>query len=98
MFTRAPSSYVEFYDGFDWRSAPLSDVRAPLGAGAAYITAVLLLSAVTKRTGGVETRRLQAVHNMVLCVGSLAMALGTLTEVVRRSAHEGSSRWLFQGL
>merc|ERR1712151_706239 len=38
----------------------------------------------------------QAAHNLILCVGSLVMAVGTLVEVVQRSSvEEPSVRWLF---
>jgi fatty acid elongase 3 len=93
MATSALSEY-SFYDGFDWRFSPLSDVRAPFIAGAGYVLLVLLLNSVMRRVGGVNTKPLQAAHNMVLCVGSLVMTLGTGLEVVRRSRLEGSSRWL----
>jgi fatty acid elongase 3 len=95
MSTRAASQYYDLYDGFDWRSAPLSDMRAPLFAGAGYVVLVLLMNGVMPRLGGVDTKRLQAAHNMVLCIGSLAMTVGAGLEVVRRSRSEGSSRWLF---
>jgi len=85
----------DYYNSFDWQSAPLSDVRAPLAASACYVAVVLVLGAATRRLGGVDTKPLQAAHNMVLCLGSLAMALGTLVEIVQRSASEGSTRWLF---
>jgi len=95
MSTGAASEYHELYHGFDWRSAPLSDMRAPFVAGAGYVLLVVLLNSVMRRLGGFDTKRLQAAHNMVLCVGSLVMTLGTGLEVVRRSSVEGSSRWLF---
>ena len=78
---------------FKWSEAPLSDVRAPLTAGAVYVLLVLALSHYMKsyRGGkGVETKNLQAVHNLILSVGSLAMMLGTLRELFIRGAAESA--------
>ena len=69
---------------FSWSTAPLSDVRAPLTAAVLYVVLVLSLSRymqVVRGGRGIETKRLQAVHNLILSIGSLAMFLGTLREV-----------------
>ena len=86
---------MESFDpsNFDWRTAPLSDVRIPMAAGVCYVAVIMLLNAVMKQ--GFATKPLQAVHNLILCLGSLAMFAGTLLETVRRSNEEGSARWLF---
>ena len=88
---------VSYIDNFDWSTAPLRDISAPITAGAVYVAVVLSLHFWMKRRGrGFDTTYVQAAHNLVLCVGSLAMALGTLLEVARRaSADEEGARWLF---
>ena len=73
---------VSYIDNFDWSTAPLRDITAPLTAGAVYVAVVLSLHFWMKRRGrGFDTTYVQAAHNLVLCVGSLAMARGTLLEV-----------------
>jgi len=77
---------------FVWADAPLSSVQAPATAAVCYTLFVLLLARLKP---SVETKPLQAVHNLILCGMSAAMALGTLREVVARSSSESSVRWLF---
>ena len=80
---------VSYIDNFDWSTAPLRDITAPLTAGAVYVAVVLALHFWMKRRGrGFDTTYVQAAHNLVLCVGSLAMALGTLLEVYRRASSD----------
>ena len=88
---------LSYIDNFDWSTAPLRDITAPLTAGAVYVAVVLLLHFWMKRRGrGFDTTYVQAAHNLVLCVGSLAMALGTLLEVYRRASSDAEgARWLF---
>ena len=91
------------YSSFVFSDAPLSDVSAPLTAAAAYILVVLVLHwSMAGRS--VETKRLQAVHNMVLCLWSLVMFVGTLYELLVRAGVEaarpdngnlGGMRWFF---
>ena len=88
---------VSYIDNFSWSTAPLRDITAPLTAGAVYVAVVLALHFWMKRRGrGFDTTYVQAAHNLVLCVGSLAMALGTLLEVYRRASSDAEgARWLF---
>jgi len=49
---------------------------------------------------GFEMRYIQALHNLLLSLGSMLLALGTLVEVVRRTSnpgvgHVGDVRWMF---
>ena len=92
------------FEDFDWASAPLSDIRAPALASAGYVLVVVVLDRLMRLRGrGFETKYLQAVHNLILCVLSLTMAVGTAVEVVRRSASApfengsmlGRGRWIF---
>lgn len=88
---------------FSWATAPLNDFRAPAFASAGYVLVVLVLERLMRLRGrGFETKYLQAVHNAILCVLSLTMAVGTAVEVVRRIASSdsdggvlGSARWVF---
>ena len=88
---------------FAWATAPLNDVRAPVCAAAGYVLVVLVLERLMRLRGrGFETKYLQAAHNAILCVLSLAMAVGTTVEVFRRiaSSHTdggalGPARWVF---
>jgi len=74
---------------FVFRNAPLSDVRWPLASAVVYVSVVLLLS--KRRGAGIDTTRLQAVHNLFLSIGSLAMLIGTLRATVLRTAAEPPS-------
>ena len=88
---------------FAWATAPLNDVRAPVCAAAGYVLVVLVLERLMRLRGrGFETKYLQAAHNAILCVLSLAMAVGTTVEFFRRiaSSHTdggvlGPARWVF---
>jgi len=81
---------------FDWRSAPLSDVRTPLVTGTCYVLCVLVLNECMRKRAGFSMRLLQAFHNLALSLGSLLLALGTLSEVVKRSTQDGLAiTWLF---
>ena len=88
---------------FSWATAPLNDFRAPVLASAGYVLVVLVLERLMRLRGrGFETKYLQAVHNAILCVLSLTMAVGTAVEVSRRIATSdggdsvlGSARWVF---
>ena len=88
---------------FSWATAPLNDFRAPVLASAGYVLVVLVLERLMRLRGrGFETKYLQAVHNAILCVLSLTMAVGTAVEVFRRIATSdagdsvlGSARWVF---
>jgi len=96
---------MEAIESFDFADAPLSWVGAPLIGGAVYLTIVVALARymrVVRGGVGVNTKWLQAVHNLVLCVGSLIMFLGTLRELTLRVGREsgspetlGGAHWLF---
>ena len=76
---------------FSWHDAPLSSIQAPLLAGAGYVLLVLFLNKYMSVKGrGINTRYLQAGHNMILCLGSLVMFVGTLREVLLRVNTESS--------
>ena len=94
MYTRAPSEYLALYDGFNWKHALMSHPTTPFLVGAGYLVLVLALNKFARGLN-LNMRLLQAAHNLILCLGSLAMALGTAVEVTRRVRFEGSSRWLF---
>ena len=99
MFAQA-SDYIA---SFSFSSAPLSSIYAPLTASCIYVTVVLALSwymrAVRGGRGmeGGAMRALQAAHNLVLCVGSLVMMVGTLREVVLRALREPPDSGVFGG-
>jgi hypothetical protein len=94
------SAMLSMSSSFDWRLAPLSSVQAPVIAGTTYTVVVLTLSKYmsTARGGrGIEggvMRLVQAGHNLLLCVASLIMFVGTLSELLRRRETE-STRWMF---
>ena len=92
------------YSSFSFADAPLSDVSAPLTAACVYVVVVVALHR-TMAGRSVETKTLQAVHNLILCVWSLIMFLGTLYELLARVRVEASAgasngplggmRWFF---
>lgn len=84
---------------FSWTSSPpplLSHWTAPLATAVCYVAVVMLLDLRIKATGGAPAfsssvlQRLQSAHNVVLCLGSLAMFLGCLQELTRRAVAAGS--------
>ncbi|CEL92701.1 unnamed protein product [Vitrella brassicaformis CCMP3155] len=90
---------------FDWRDAPLSDVRTPTVGVCVYVGLVLSLDAlcVQRRSDGGKGAAaglsshigpIQAVHNALLSVISLIMLVGTVCEAGRRVAADGSALWL----
>lgn len=95
VIARGPS------DSFTWADAPLSDVSAPCIAACCYVAVILTLERLMRARGrGFDTKWLQVAHNLILCLASLLMALGTAVEVVRRSLAEADSspwfgRWLY---
>ena len=89
-----PSPPQSFYRDFSFANAPLSQCSAPLSAGVAYVVVVLLLERYmrVKRGGrGIETKWLQAVHNLILCTGSFVMFAGASYETFLRIGREASA-------
>lgn len=82
---------------FKWADAPFTNIELPLITGVIYVIVSLTMSYAAPSIAklGLKVKMVQAAHNMVLCLGSLAMALGTLHEVIKRSSAEGSAMWLF---
>ena len=99
----AESIALMSYTKFDWSTAPLSDIRCPLFTGAAYTLVVLCWyfsggagpspEQMAKRD--VQLKPLVAVHNLILCLGSLAMFVGCAYEMQRRTLAESSFDWFF---
>lgn len=81
---------------FIWKDAPLSSPEIALGTSAVYLAIVIVHRLIfgSKPPGFGELRTLQAVHNFILCLGSLIMLLGCLYEIVSRSILENSMLWL----
>ena len=75
---------------FTFADAPLASVYAPAAASVVYVGVVLCLNwymqSVRKGIGveGPVMRFVQAAHNLVLCLGSLVMMVGTIVELVNR--------------
>ncbi|CAK0870019.1 unnamed protein product [Prorocentrum cordatum] len=61
----------------------------------AYLLATWGLSAAMRSREAFELRRLTALHNEFLSLGSLAMCAGTAAELVRRHAQSGGLAWFF---
>ncbi|GAB5369505.1 hypothetical protein AAMO2058_001410200 [Amorphochlora amoebiformis] len=90
------------WHSFDFQTAPLSGLEAPLVASAVYLASTLYLKRKHENTE-IDPKQLalrksswsgvQASHNLLLCVCSLAMFLGCLYEVLRRTYVEASLTW-----
>lgn len=112
MWPPSSAAISVFYTDFDWQTAPLSDIRYPLGTGVCYVCAVLCWS-LAQPTAGADQRTadekkaavterdralkpLVAIHNLILCAGSLIMCVGTGWELRNRAAAEsGAVDWFF---
>ena len=79
-------------ESFAWTEARLSSATAPAAAASAYLLVVAILDRAKPH---LDTRPVQAAHNLFLAAASAAMAVGTALEVARRVADEASPRWLF---
>jgi hypothetical protein len=78
--------------GFSWPNAPLSRIEFPLVVGILYVVLVLLLNSFMKvRKSGLNVKYLQAVHNMILCLISLALFCGTARELFYRLSSSSTS-------
>ncbi|KAI9332286.1 GNS1/SUR4 family-domain-containing protein [Zopfochytrium polystomum] len=77
--------------GFVWKvgSTPFADLQVILLSWIAYATVILSLRAYMSTREPFKLRLVTAVHNMILCVWSLAMFGGALVEIIRRAATLG---------
>jgi len=89
-------SFMNFYNEFEWKYAPLHSFSYPVAASFLYIFCVVV-HAFSKKANkqpdnqnSTDLKTVQIAHNLILCVSSLTMVLGTIFEIWRRSiAHEG---------
>jgi len=87
---------MNFYNEFEWKYAPLHSFSYPVAASFLYIFCVVV-HAFSKKANkqpdnqnSTDLKTVQIAHNLILCVSSLTMVLGTIFEIWRRSiAHEG---------
>ena len=77
--------------GFDWesRSVPMSRPLAAYSSIAVYLSVVFLLKKCIQRPVQVPTA-IAASHNLILCLGSLVMFVGTAYESLKVGIREGS--------
>jgi fatty acid elongase 3 len=83
---------------FSWKTAPFSSFEFALSWSVGYVAFVLLYifsPQIKKILYMKDTRHLVAVHNVILCLGSLVMCLGVIYEATKRSYKENSVDWLF---
>lgn len=83
---------------FDWSSAPMSSYSTVIITTICYLFVILSHLSSPKfrevfRLPG--TKPLISAHNLVLCVASLGMFLGCLSEVIKRSKVEHGIDWMF---
>ena len=74
-------------EAFDWesRAMPMSRPVEAYSSIAAYLAGIFVLKQALPRPVGIQSW-IAALHNLVLCLGSLVMFLGT--------AYESSQAWL----
>ena len=91
------ANIFEIIADFKWKAAPFNDIYLVMLSSSLYIGFVLLY-AFTPSVRNIfklsNTRPLVNIHNVVLCVGSLIMCVGTGYEVIKRSILERSVLWL----
>ncbi len=77
-------------EGFDWesRSVPMSKPVAAYSSIAAYLIVIFLLKKRIQRPVEVPTV-VAATHNLILCVGSLVMFVGTAYESLKVAYKQG---------
>jgi len=86
-------------DKFEWKTGvtPFSDLWVVFGAMAAYLIVIFGLQAWMKNRKPFELLTATRVHNVILCVWSLAMCIGTIIPVYRLYMEHGT-RSLFCGI
>lgn len=68
---------------FDWKSVPLSSAYYPVSAILCYLTLIFSLQHYMRNRPPVKLRIATFLHNVFLCLLSIAMAVGVLSEVVK---------------
>ncbi|KAJ3277800.1 hypothetical protein HDU76_010171 [Blyttiomyces sp. JEL0837] len=76
---------------FQWQvgKTPMADLRIILISWGLYFTTIIGLKTYMANREPFKLKGVTAIHNMILCLWSLAMFLGTLVEVVRRGSSKG---------
>lgn len=67
---------------FDFKTSPASSARYPVAAVLVYLCVIFGLQRVMRGRPAMKLRTFALVHNVILCLLSLAMAVGTLVEVL----------------
>lgn len=91
-----PRHHQHFFKFFEWQrnDTPLSSPTSVASILAAYLVTVTLGTHCVKRPLPLP-RVVIAFHNLVLCLGSLVMFIGTAHESFREKTRVNSTEWLF---
>ena len=92
------STMMNVITNFNWKEAPLNSFNIVLVCSVTYVSLVLIYANVplAKKLFYLgNTKPLVAWHNVILCLGSLIMCVGSIYEVVKRSQQEQSIEWIF---
>ncbi|KAK4523887.1 hypothetical protein GAYE_SCF00G1784 [Galdieria yellowstonensis] len=85
MLTR---NLFEFFDNyvrsFEWRNSPFSGIQYPFVAVILYLLIIWALHRYMKDRPPLKLKRVTAFHNIVLCLLSLVMCVGTIVELILR--------------
>eukprot|EP00177_Eucheuma_denticulatum_P008526 GFKZ01015512.1.p1 GENE.GFKZ01015512.1~~GFKZ01015512.1.p1 ORF type:complete len:285 (-),score=26.14 GFKZ01015512.1:481-1335(-) len=77
------SSTSIFPNSFGWKTAPLSSVYYPPLAIVSYLALIFSLQRLMRHRPPIRVPLLTFVHNLFLCILSLLMCLGVVTEILK---------------
>lgn len=83
------------YQDFDWATAPLASLTAPVATGALYLVSVCLIPLIVPAGGFKSLKWILFSHNAILSIGSAIIFIGTAVEMLKRVSREGSGDWMF---
>jgi fatty acid elongase 3 len=89
---------ISLQSDFVFANAPLSSYHAPVVTGAVYAISMMLMAwymRAVRQGVGIDTKALQAVHNLMLCGISLLMFVAAVVEVAKRVVAENSCAYMF---
>jgi hypothetical protein len=83
---------VNLGSDFQFDEAPLNGLGYSIAGGFAYLLMVFSLQIYMKNRQPMQLRPLIALHNLIMCIGSLIMVVGTVVHVWNIVRRFGSRR------
>jgi fatty acid elongase 3 len=84
----ALNALLNYMDQFRFRGSPFSHPLYPLSGMAGYLLVITVLERLMRSRRPLSLRGVVVLHNIFLCLLSLAMGLGTLLEICWHVLHE----------